>query len=173
MARNTSRKNSSLFSRFSGSSYLNSDMLGIASSMFRGRQSAGADKIAYLADATRKLSEDLGDVPSVQKYVEAAANQMEDLSGYVAEHTLEQIVDDGTEFAKRHPWSTAAFAIALGYSFTKLMATDGLDQTNRPSARRTTGKTTSRQMQRKRPATNLKKAKSNGKDTHHAAASTR
>ena len=173
MARKPSRKSNSIFGRISRSastSHLQSDVMGIAGSLFRGRQSAGADKIASVADATRKLSEDLSDIPSVQGYVEAAADQMEYLSDYVAENTLEQMVDDGAAFAKRHPLSTVAFAVALGYGFTKLLTGESATETtNRPS-RRTPVKAAGRPVRRKRTAANIKKAKANGKDTSHAAA---
>jgi hypothetical protein len=163
MARTSSRNSSSFFKRFGGSgssSHLQSDVLGIAGSMFRGRQAAGAEKIASVADAARKLSEDLSDIPSVQSYVESAADQMEYLSDYVAENSLEQMVDDGAAFA-------------LGYGFTKLMTGDDSSERNvAPRSRRKTAKNAGRPPQaRKRSAASAKKAKANGKDGSHAAAS--
>lgn len=173
MARKPSRNTSSIFSRFTRSAsttHLHSDVLGIAGSLFRGRQSASADKIASVADATRKLSEDLSDIPSVQGYIEAAADQMEYLSDYVAENTLEQMVDDGAAFAKRHPLSTVAFAVALGYGFTKLLTGESTSETNNRPARKAPVKKAGRPASRKRSVAAVKKAKANGKDTSHAAA---
>ncbi len=173
MARKSYRNRPSIFSRFTRSAstpHLQSDVLGIAGSLFRGRQSAGADKIASVADAARKLSEDLSDIPSVQGYIESAADQMEYLSEYVAQNTLEQMVDDGAAFAKRHPLSTVAFAVALGYGFTKLLTGEGISETSDSPVRKTPAKKAGRPVGRKRSVVTLKKAKANGKDTSHVAA---
>ncbi len=171
MARKASRKTSSILGRFTRSaSKSQSDMLGMAGSLFRGRQSAGADKIASVAEATRRLSEDLSDMPSVQGYVESAADQMEYLSDYVAENTLEQMVDDGSAFARRHPVSTVAFAIALGYGFTKLLTHESAEETRSKPLRKTPVKTASRPARRKRTAARTTKAKANGRVATDGAA---
>jgi ABC-type multidrug transport system fused ATPase/permease subunit len=174
MARRSTRNNSSMFSkigRSSTASHLQSDVLGIAGTLFRGRQAAGAEKISSVADATRKLSENLSDIPSVQGYVESAAEQMEYLSDYVAENSLEQMVEDGAAFAKRHPLSTVAFAVALGYGFTKLLTGENSTERSEPAPRRRTTKTSARTPSRKRSVAGVKKARANGKDTSHAATS--
>ena len=67
-----------------------SDMLGIAGSMLRSRQAAGAEKISSLADAARNFAEDMADSPNIKTYVTGAAEQMENLSDYVTGSSLEE-----------------------------------------------------------------------------------
>jgi hypothetical protein len=112
------------------------DFLGIAGSLLRNRQQAGADKIASMAGAARNFADSLGDSPSVQSYAEAAADQMDSLSGYVSETGMEDIVNDAMDLARRHPVSAAAFAVAVGFAFTRLMTHDNTTQrATRPKSR--------------------------------------
>jgi hypothetical protein len=175
MARKTSvRRNSSSLSnrksgkRSAGASYapIYNDILGIAGTLLRGRQKVGAEKIGSFADAARNLAHDLPDIPNVQTYVKAAADQMENLAEYVAGHSLEQIVEDGTAVAKRYPIATAAFAIAAGFGFTRLMMGHSGTTTK---GTRTTRRASSSSSQRKRSASSSR-PKANGKDTSHATA---
>lgn len=149
------------------------DILGIAGSLFRNRQQAGAEKIGSLADAARNFAADLTDIPNIQTYAHAAAEQMESLSDYVSDNSMEQMVEDAMNIAKRHPVATAAFAVAVGFGFTRLMTHNKIGQgigqgmsqrdtkqkSGRHSARSGTAKTT---VPKKRAAA---KARANGRDT--------
>lgn len=181
MARKSSRRTTSSASSAksrqggggSSASAFYGDILGIAGSLFRNRQQAGAEKIGSLADAARNFAADLTDIPNIQTYAHAAAEQMESLSDYVSDNSIEQMVEDAMNIAKRHPVATAAFAVAVGFGFTRLMTHNKIGQgigqgmsqrdtkqkSGRHSARSGTAKTT---VPKKRAAA---KARANGRDT--------
>ena len=144
-----------------------SDMLGIAGSILRSRQAAGAEKISSLADAARNFAEDMTDSPNIKTYVTGAADQMENLSDYVTGSSLEEMVDDATQIAKRYPIATVVFATAVGFGFTRMMTHNARsdrseDQKSKPrSSRRGAVKSV---VTKKRASANAKTG-ANGKDT--------
>jgi hypothetical protein len=151
------------------------DVLGIAGSLLRNRQEAGAEKINSLAGAARSFAADLTDIPHIQTYVDAAAEQMEFLSDYVSETSMETMVEDATDFARRHPVATAAFAVAAGFGFTRLMTHHSRHQTAEnargPKTTRGKAKTTasreraSTKATAKTTAKTTAKARGNGRDS--------
>jgi hypothetical protein len=145
------------------------DILGIVGSLMRHRQESGAAKIGSMANAARNFAADLADIPNVKTYVHAAANQMENLSDYVSDSSLEQMMKDATAFAKRHPTATAAFAVAAGFGFTRLMthgAADHRATSSKTGKRATARSATAKKAARKRGRPNGT-VKANGRDTSH------
>ncbi len=149
-------------------SALYGDVLGIAGGLFRNRQQAGAEKISSLPTAARNFATDLTDIPNIQTYAHAAADQMQTLGDYVADNSMEQIVDDAMAIAKRHPVVTAAFAVAVGFGFTRLMTHNAADQrvTEPKAATRSARKGTVKRPAPKKHAV-ASKAKVNGRATTH------
>jgi hypothetical protein len=172
MARKSSRRTASPTKprragqrRSAGAFY--SDILSVAGTLFRNRQQAGADKIGLLSAAARNFAADLIDIPNIQSYAHAAADQMETLGDYVADNSMERIAEDAMAIAKRHPVATAAFAVAVGFGFTRLMTHNGLrqgDETPMPATRTARKGAVKRSAPKKRAV--VTKAKANG----HAAA---
>jgi hypothetical protein len=116
-----------------------SDVLGLAGGLLRSRQEQGSERIASLAEAARSVVNELHDVPTLQTYVESAADQLDHLSDYVAERDLEDMVGDATRFARQYPLATMAFAIAAGFGFTRIMAHNARENARTTAApRRTT-----------------------------------
>jgi hypothetical protein len=148
------------------------DILGIAGSLLRNRQAAGAEKIGSLADAARNFAHNLTDIPNIQTYATAAAEQMENLSDYVTDSSLEQMVDDATGFAKRYPVATAVFAVAVGFGFTRLMTHNAGDHREAPrkSGPRTARRGAVKSTSSKKRATSSLKPRANGRDTSHERA---
>jgi hypothetical protein len=168
MARKATRRSTSTASRPRAASPLFGDVLGIAGSLLRNRQEAGAVKINALADAARSFAADLTDIPHIQTYVDAAAEQMETLSDYVSENSMETMVEDASDFAKRYPVATAAFAIAVGFGFTRMMTHHSRsDVAQKPAARKTrTSSKAKATAPRKRSTTKTgTKASGNGRDS--------
>jgi hypothetical protein len=140
------------------------DILGIAGSLLRSRQEGGADKIGSLAKAAQSFAAELPDVPHIQAYVTATANQMTQLADYISGNSLETMVEDGTALAKRHPVTTLVFAIAAGYGFTRMVAAQvPRSVNNRNRSARGSKSSTSRSASSKR-------AKANGRDRSHESA---
>lgn len=147
-----------------------SEIMSLVGSLMRHRQAAGASTIGSLADAARGFAEDLADNPRVKTYVTSAADQIESLSDYVSENSLEQMLEDATSVAKRYPVATASLAIAAGYGFTRLMTNGRSDQngsknqTNKST--RSNRSANSTKSSRKRSST-LANLRGNGNDTSH------
>jgi hypothetical protein len=146
-------------------SHLYNDVMGLAGSLLRSRQQAGAEQISSLASAAYGFGESLHDVPSIQTYVSDAASQLETLSDYVAATPLENIISDAGDFAKRYPMATAAFALAVGFAITRLMSESYGANEKRKSSR--TIKNTKAKSRRATASANLR-AKPNGRGTLHA-----
>jgi hypothetical protein len=146
------------------------DILAIAGSLLRNRQEAGAEKIRSLAGAARGFAADLPDIPNIRTYAAAAADQMETLSDYASDTSMEQMVEDATDLAKRHPVATAAFAVAAGFGFVRLMthAGSGHGETKQKT------RTSSTRSDAKKPTASRKraaiKARANGRDSSHGSA---
>ena len=149
-----------------------SDILGVAGSMLRNRQAAGAEKISSLAGAARNFADDLTDIPNIKSYVTGAAEQMENLSDYVTGSSLEEIVDDATEIAKRYPVATAVFAAAVGFGFTRIMTHDSRSdrREGQKSRSRSSGRGTVKATSTKKRASAKPKIRTNGKGTPHERA---
>ncbi len=166
----TSSKNSTRSSARRGGSALYGDIMGIAGSLLRSRQEAGAEKISSFAGAARNFAVEMTDSPNIQTYVDAAVDQMESLADYVQDNTIEQMADDAVIFARRHPMATIAFAVAAGFGFTRLLTHGGIDfrhSKSKPS------KGATRSRARKSAATNRRttpKLKANGRAPSHDAA---
>jgi hypothetical protein len=150
--------------RANSSAQLYGDAIGLAGSLLRGRQEMGAEKIDSLAAAARDFAGQLPDIPNIQNYAHAAADQMETLANYVAETPLEEMVSDAGAFAKRYPLATAAFAVAAGFGLTRLLAGTYNGTSNAPKARRATAPSKATKTSRKRSAS-ASKSKANGRFT--------
>jgi hypothetical protein len=162
-----SKKSRHAGQRRSASAFYN-DILGVAGTLFRNRQQAGAEKISSLSAAARNFASDLTDIPNIQTYAHAAADQMESLGDYVADNSMEQIAEDAMAIAKRHPVATAAFAVAVGFGFTRLMthnATDQRDEKPMPTTRSARRGTVKRSAPKKRAVAG--RAKANGHAKSH------
>lgn len=139
-----------------------SDLIGLAGSLLHSTQESGAEKISTFADATRNFASDFENIPNIQTYVSSAADQMENLAGYVSETSLEEMVADAGEFAKRYPIATAAFAVAAGFSFVRIVRSSNTPTTTHRSRRRSNKPQPSAQSTRRR-ATSVSKHKANGR----------
>ena len=180
MARKVLRRQNSTSSAKAGQRIANassshafySDMLGIAGSMLRSRQAAGAEKISSLAGAARSFADDLTDIPNIKTYVSGAAEQMENLSDYVTESSLEEMVDDATQIAKRYPVATAVFAAAVGFGFTRMMTHNLRSDRSevQKSRSRSSGRGTVKAAATKKRESANPKIRANGKDASHQRA---
>jgi hypothetical protein len=160
-------------SRRSGSIPFYSDVIGLAGGLLRNRQESGAEKIDTMAQATRNFAGDFDSIPHIQSYMSAAADQLETLADYVAESSLENMVEDAGTFTKRHPMATMAFAVAAGFAFTRMFTSNSSSQRSSsddgpPKTRRNQAGSAA-SAGRARSASS-RKVKANGRDTSHASA---
>ena len=90
------------------------------------KQTAAAG-LASLADAVRQMGEGLkgqeqGPIPQfAAEYGNALAGQVERLSGYLQEHSVDDLVADVEDFARRRPTYFLAGAFLLGLAGTRFL----------------------------------------------------
>jgi ElaB/YqjD/DUF883 family membrane-anchored ribosome-binding protein len=163
-------------SRQTTSSPFYADAIGFAGSLLRSRQDVGAEKISDVAQSVRKFATEFESLPNIQNYVSAAADQMEMLADYVSETRLENIVDDANSFARQHPVATMAFAVAAGFTVTRILAGEGQSLRGDGTATNVRNAKTRRGTSSKRAATGQsnrrapRKSQANGRDTAASAA---
>ena len=159
MARTSERANGN--GRHGASNQLFDDAIMLAGSLLRNRISYGSDKIKYFADATRKYSESMSDLPNVREYASMAADQLESVSGYVSETDIRDIMHDASALARRRPLATLGIAVVAGYVLTRLVAPQSMNTfsssrpvkrsaSRKPAAKKTVRKAASKTAQRKR-----------------------
>lgn len=168
MARNYSKSRSNGHAkaahRNGSSHHLYDDILTLAGGLLRTRKDSGAGKLGSLADATRKFANDLPEMPNFKNYVASAAEQIDDLSGYVMDTELEQMIDDAGKFARQHPLATLGIAAIAGFGMTKMItARTGFGITTR---RKSTGKPT---VQAKSTAKKARRNAARSRTAHVAA----
>ena len=161
MARTTDRATGN--SKYVGASHIFDDAVMIANSLLRNKLNSGGEKIRGFADAARQFSGSLSDMPNLQEYTTMASDQLDNISGYVAETNLNDMLHDASAFARRRPVVTLGLAIAAGYLLTRTIAPQSMQafSTPRPTKRGTSRKTTAAKTVRKAGATSAKRKKSN------------
>jgi len=126
------------------------DVFSLASTVLGSGKHIGAQKISAVADSTRLFGEDIGELPHLQAYAEAAADGLEDLADYIDRTEITDILDEMAMLARRQPVLTAVVALAAGVAVTQAM------RNWRPTTARTRGR---------KPAKRSKRS-GNGRTTH-------
>jgi hypothetical protein len=140
-----------------------SDVIGLAGTLLHSTQESGAEKISNFAEATRNFADDFEKIPNIRNYVTAAADQMDTLSEYVTESTLEEMMSDASDFAKRNPVATTALAIALGFGLTRIISNiDSVNEVNSSKRRYVKARTATSTSKRRSPSPNNSKANERG-----------
>ena len=168
-SKSSTSSSSAKSSRGSNSVPFYSDIISLAGSLLRSRQESGAEKIGSVAEATRNFAGDFEDTPHVQTYINAAAEQMETLSDYVSETSLEDMVSEAAVFAKRYPLATMSFAAAAGFGIIRIVLANSSQSDGGSSNGRKTTSQSKTTKPRKR-STTASKARGNGRDTAHVTA---
>lgn len=110
------------------------DMIELASTLFRNRKAIGADRLASLAEATREYAESMTDLPTLQRQVHLASENLGNFAEYVLNTDIKHMMSDATVLARRRPLLTVSVAAAAGLAATRLMITSPTP--NAPKARR-------------------------------------
>lgn len=97
------------------------DVLSIGGTLLRSQKDFGAEKIQALAEATRNFGKSMTDLPNLRDHVTTASDGIEDLSNYVMNTDVDQMVQDAVVFARRHPASVLTTAVGAGLILTFLM----------------------------------------------------
>jgi hypothetical protein len=117
------------------------DMLGLAGTLVRGQKTYGAARISDIAEATRNFADAVSEIPHLRVYVDSAAERLDELSEYVTEAEVEEMIDDVGDFARRYPFATLGIAIAAGVTASRLLQLPASWQSNQSSSPRSTRRT--------------------------------
>ena len=96
------------------------DVLSLAGTLLSSKKDWVADKVSNLSSATHAYAEALNDVPGVGSYASSTADTFDDFAEYINESDFNDLVRDGSVFAKRHPLPTLAGAIVAGIIATQI-----------------------------------------------------
>jgi hypothetical protein len=101
-------------------SRLADDVLSLAWTVFSSKKDWVADKVSNLSTATRAYAQALNDVPGVGSYASSTAETFDDFAEYIIESDFNDLVRDGSVFAKRHPFQTLAGSVVAGIIATQI-----------------------------------------------------
>ena len=90
------------------------DVLSLAGTLLSSRKDWVTDKVSNLSNATHAYADALKDIPGVGAYASLTAESLDDFAEYISEADFNDLVRDGSVFAKRHPLQTLAGAVVVG-----------------------------------------------------------
>lgn len=96
------------------------DVLNLAGTLLSSKKDWVADKVSSLSSATHAYAEALNDIPGVGSYASSTAETFDDFAEYISESDFNDLVRDGSVFAKRHPLPTLAGAVVAGIIATQI-----------------------------------------------------
>ena len=96
------------------------DVLNLAGTLFSSKKDWVADKVSNLSSATHAYADSLNDIPGIGSYASLTAETIDDFAEYISESDFNDLVRDGSVFAKRHPLPTLAGAIVAGIIATQI-----------------------------------------------------
>lgn len=100
------------------------DILSLAGSLMSSKKHWVADRVSTLSSATHAYADALNDIPGVGPYANLTAESFDDFAQYLNESDFNDLLRDGSIFAKRHPVPTLAGAIIAGIIATQIYRTD-------------------------------------------------
>jgi hypothetical protein len=120
--RNTRRKKSGSGKR--ANSHVFDDVLSLAGSLLSSRKDWVADKVSHLSTATQTYADALNGIPGVAPYANLTAQTLEDFAEYINETDFNDMIRDGSIFAKRHPVQALAGAVIAGIIVSQIYRSD-------------------------------------------------
>lgn len=100
------------------------DILSLAGSLMSTKKDWVAEKMSNLSSATHTYADALDGVPGVGPYANLTAESFDDFAQYLSESDFNDILRDGSVFAKRHPVQTLAGAVIAGIIATQIYRSD-------------------------------------------------
>ena len=116
------------------------DVVGLASTLFQNRKSIGADQLQSLAKATRAYGASMTELPTLQRQVNLASENISNFADYVLNTDIQHMVADATVLARRRPLLTLAISAAAGLAATRMVS--GAPLPSKSTRRKRTSKKT-------------------------------
>ena len=120
MAQKRNTKKNKAGTRKNTQSRMVDDVLSLAGTLLSSKKDWVADKVSDLSTATHAYAEALNDVPGVGPYASSTADSFDDFAEYINDADFDDLVRDGSVFAKRHPFQTLAGAVVAGIIATQI-----------------------------------------------------
>ena len=139
------------------------DVIDVASTLFRNRKAAGAERLQSLAEATQEYAAAMTDLPTLQRQVKLASENMENFADYVLNTDIKHMVSDATVFARRRPLFTLSVAALAGLAATRLVTSTSMPV---PSARSSSRTKKARKKASKSAATAARRTVNGSGDAH-------
>ena len=116
------------------------DVIDVASTLFRNRKEAGAERLRLLAESTRDYAASMTDLPTLQRQAQLASENIGNFAEYVLNTDIKHMVNDAAVLARRRPLFTLGVAAAAGLAATRWVATSAM--ATAPTVRRRSKKAT-------------------------------
>jgi hypothetical protein len=120
MSQKRNTKKSKAGTRKNTQSRVVDDVLSLAGTLFSSKKDWVADKVSNLSTATHAYADALNDIPGVGSYANSTADTFDDFAEYINDSDFNDLVRDGSVFAKRHPFQTLAGAVVAGIIATQI-----------------------------------------------------
>lgn len=124
MAHKRKTKNKKARSRNGSAHRMFDDILSLAGSLMSSKKDWVADRVSTLSSATHAYADALNGIPGVGPYANLTAESFDDFAEYLNESDFNDMLRDGSIFAKRHPVPTLAGAIIAGIIATQIYRTE-------------------------------------------------
>jgi hypothetical protein len=124
MAHKRKTRNNQARSRYDSTHRMFDDMLSLAGSLVSFKKDWVADRVSTLSSATHAYADALNDISGVGPYVNLTATSFDDFAQYLNESDFNDMLRDGSIFAKRHPVQTLAGAVIAGIIATQIYRID-------------------------------------------------
>ena len=159
MAKKTKRNKSQATKQSQGTlDYVYDGAMALARTVANSKREWSVEKLHELSDVTQQYAQSLDDIPDLGAYATAAATSLQDLGDYVQETEFDQILQDASHFARRHPVSTIVAGAIAGLAIAQILRSKDRGSISRPS-----GKSTSR----KRSAQSIRSKGRRGANGHN------
>lgn len=101
------------------------DVLAMAGSLADSRNDHAAAQLETLAASLRQFGESVPSLPFIGSYAGAAAEGLDDLSGYVQDNDLAGMIADARELARRYPLAAFGSSVVAGLVITQFLQARG------------------------------------------------
>jgi hypothetical protein len=97
-------------------------LIGEAHDLAEERKAAAADNVGRLSRAVHDAADQLGgELPQAAGYIHSAADRLQGASRTLRERSVEDMVGDLTDFARRQPVAALAGAVLAGFALARFL----------------------------------------------------
>lgn len=97
-------------------------VIGEARDLAEARKAAAADNVVRLSRAVHGAADQLGEeLPQAARYIHSAADRLQGASKTLRERSVEDMVADVSDFARRQPVAALAGAVLAGFALARFL----------------------------------------------------